>query len=122
MLREIKINFYLDHPNIAKLYGCFSDTRNVYLVCEYATERNLFDLMSEPEPMEERKVSSVAGQICSALDCVHRQRMIHRDIKPENILLTMGGVVKICDFGWSVYNPQSILRSTFCGTPLYLAP
>jgi serine/threonine protein kinase len=28
----------------------------------------------------------------------------------------------LCDFGWSVYNPERTLRSTLCGTPLYLAP
>jgi serine/threonine protein kinase len=30
--------------------------------------------------------------------------------------------VKICDFGWSIYNPTQTLRTTICGTPLYLAP
>lgn len=31
------------------------------------------------------------------------------------------GVVKVCDFGWSVYR-ASEMRTTFCGTPLYLSP
>jgi aurora kinase, other len=31
------------------------------------------------------------------------------------------GVVKVCDFGWSVYKGGQ-LRTTFCGTPLYLSP
>lgn len=31
------------------------------------------------------------------------------------------GVVKICDFGWAVYHNLN-LRSTFCGTPLYVSP
>lgn len=31
------------------------------------------------------------------------------------------GVIKLCDFGWSVYR-GSQLRTTFCGTPLYLSP
>jgi serine/threonine protein kinase len=30
-------------------------------------------------------------------------------------------VVKLCDFGWSVYLDNK-LRSTFCGTPLYVCP
>lgn len=33
----------------------------------------------------------------------------------------MQGMPKICDFGWSVRDPMG-LRSTMCGTPLYLAP
>ncbi len=30
---EVKIQAYLDHPNIAKLYCFFADDQNVYLVC-----------------------------------------------------------------------------------------
>lgn len=29
-------------------------------------------------------------------------------------------MVKICDFGWAVHSP--LLRSTRCGTPLYVSP
>lgn len=60
---------------------------------------------------------------------MHTNFIIHRDIKPENMILTyviipsmQSDTIKICDFGWSVYNPGKELRSTFCGTPLYLAP
>lgn len=31
------------------------------------------------------------------------------------------GMAKICDFGWSVYEPGEF-RKTICGTPLYLSP
>ncbi len=48
--------------------------------------------------------------------------IIHRDIKPENILLNGNNVIKLTDFGWSNYMKLSDVRSTFCGTPLYLAP
>lgn len=47
--------------------------------------------------------------------------MIHRDIKPENLLLTLGGDVKLADFGWSVHSP-SLRRQTMCGTVDYLPP
>jgi serine/threonine protein kinase len=49
---------------------------------------------------------------------------MHRDIKPENILMTMGGSIKLSDFGWAriIQNPAEELRKTLCGTPLYLAP
>ena len=29
-------------------------------------------------------------------------------------------VIKICDFGWSVFAPLS--RGTLCGTPIYASP
>lgn len=79
--------------------------------------------------LPEERVSLFVGQICSALNYMHTKFIIHRDIKPENMILTYviipfikSDTIKICDFGWSVYNPSKELRSTFCGTPLYLAP
>jgi aurora kinase, other len=42
VIREIKLNMFLCHPNIAKLYGCFHDQHHIYLVCEYATNNNLY--------------------------------------------------------------------------------
>lgn len=58
---------------------------------------------------------------------MHKYFVIHRDIKPENIVLShvkfylLKGVPKICDFGWAAYCPKEV-RSTLCGTPLYLSP
>ena len=50
---------------------------------------------------------------------MHGQGVIHRDIKPENILINFG-VLKISDFGWSVYTEDE--RTTFCGTLDYVSP
>ena len=40
--REIKIQKKLDHPHICKLYHCFENKENVYLVLEYAEHGSLF--------------------------------------------------------------------------------
>lgn len=58
---------------------------------------------------------------------MHKHKILHRDIKPENVVLihvleiVTQGNVKLCDFGWAVHKKEE-LRSTFCGTPLYLSP
>ena len=60
---------------------------------------------------------------------MHQNNVLHRDIKPENIVIIhvlivfIKGCVKLCDFGWAVNKKsKEDLRTTFCGTPLYLSP
>jgi len=79
----------------------------------------LSDLL-EKNRLQEHEASIVFYQLCTAIAQMHSFTIIHRDLKPENVMLHEG-VVKVCDFGWSVYR-GSQLRTTFCGTPLYLSP
>lgn len=59
--------------------------------------------------------------VFKAVNYLHIQSppIIHRDIKPENVLF-VGSRLKLADFGWS--NMKDRVRTTFCGTPDYLAP
>jgi aurora kinase, other len=59
--------------------------------------------------------------VFKAVNYLHIQTppIIHRDIKPENVLF-VGSRLKLADFGWS--NMKDRVRTTFCGTPDYLAP
>jgi serine/threonine protein kinase len=75
-----------------------------------------------PTKMDKESVVNYISQLCSALCYLHDNCVIHRDLKPENVLVAPGGVIKLIDLGWSVYNPRNELRKTFCGTPIYLSP
>ena len=35
---EIKLQMYMNHPNILKLYGFFHDVKNIYLILEYCPQ------------------------------------------------------------------------------------
>ena len=53
--REIKIQRKMDHPHICKLYYCFEDTKNVYLVLEYAEHGSLFHYVQKRGKLSEKE-------------------------------------------------------------------
>jgi serine/threonine protein kinase len=47
LIREIKIQMFLDHPNLIKLYSYFQDEYNIYLLMELGCDGQLYDLMKK---------------------------------------------------------------------------
>ncbi|CAI4061558.1 serine/threonine protein kinase ATG1 SKDI_07G0850 [Saccharomyces kudriavzevii IFO 1802] len=88
-------------------------------------------------------VLSYLQQLASALKFLRSKNLVHRDIKPQNLLLStpligyhdsktfheLGFVgiynlpiLKIADFGFARFLPNTSLAETLCGSPLYMAP
>ena len=44
---------------------------------------------------------TISYNIGCALRFLHGANLMHRDVKPENILITEGGGIKLCDFGFA---------------------
>ena len=42
LCKEIKIQLFLNHSNILKLYGVFEDEFNIYMILEYAPHGELY--------------------------------------------------------------------------------
>ncbi|KAF2842674.1 Pkinase-domain-containing protein [Patellaria atrata CBS 101060] len=91
-------------------------------------------------------------QMASALRFLRARNFVHRDIKPQNLLLNPSPrfwaktrpemmplavdenslvpaagleslpMLKIADFGFARFLPQTSLAETLCGSPLYMAP
>lgn len=128
LLNEIKIQSSLNHPNLIKLYDFFYDQARIYMFMELGTDGHLFEALRINRTFSEETTSIVTREIISGVRHMHSRGVIHRDIKMENIVFTcvffllIQGMAKICDFGWSVYEPKNNPRSTLCGTPLYLSP
>lgn len=128
LLREIKIQTFIYHPNIVNLYQYYVDDLYVYLLLEPCLGGNLFKLMNKTQSgcLPEKEVRKYIKEIAKAVEYLHKQDIIHRDIKPENILIHEVGQnfiqnsAKLCDFGWAVFSP--LMRGTQCGTPLYASP
>ncbi|KAI8987780.1 kinase-like domain-containing protein [Mycotypha africana] len=119
--REIEIQYHLDHPNIAKLFGYFHNRDTVVLVMEYGGDSDLYTCLSTHKRFTEAEAANFIVEIADALVYMHGLGVIHRDLKLENVLISKDGNLKIADFGWAVYDPNP-RRRTFCGTLDYLPP
>lgn len=120
---EVHILRGLSHPNIILLLDFFETSRELVLVTEYG-QGQLYDVFCEdgrrmPLPL----VRDIARQLCSALEYLHSKRIVHRDVKPQNVLITSGGVVKLCDFGFArAVVSERALMTSLKGSPLAMAP
>lgn len=124
MEREIAILQCLDHPRIIRLHFNFRDAAHVYLGMEFAEGGGMFDALSRTGKFTAELAGRYMYETCDALNYLHTlpDKVIHRDIKPENILFDKENHVKLADFGWSNVMENAVFRTTFCGTPDYLAP
>lgn len=74
-----------------------------------------------PEPL----ARYYAACVLSALEHMHRHKMVHRDVKPANVVMGEDGRPLLADFGSSgAYGGIGAVPvfSGMVGTPLYMAP
>ena len=127
-LREARAAGKLAHPNIVTGIDAGVIDGYYYFAMEYVDGRNLGDRVRQDGPLSEKDVIEIGRQLSDALEYAHSRGMVHRDVKPENILLTNGGVAKLCDLGLARSNvaDDEELRLTQAGcavgTPYYISP
>jgi 5'-AMP-activated protein kinase catalytic alpha subunit len=57
----------------------------------------------EKNGLDEKFSRKYFQQIIQGVEYCHNRGISHRDLKPENILMNEKGVIKISDFGLSVF-------------------
>lgn len=124
-LNELEILKRLDHPHIIRVFECFNEQENYYVVQEYCGGGELFKEIMRIRQFSEERCAKIMKQIFSAIAYLHEQNIAHRDIKPENIIFTDKSdnlSIRIIDFGTTaVYNEKKPLRELI-GSPYYVAP
>lgn len=66
-IRELKIQLFLSHPNIIKMYGYFDDALNIYILLELGMSGQLFKFLKKGQSMPEHKVAGYMRQIGKAV-------------------------------------------------------
>ena len=95
---EARVLATLNHPHIAGIYGVEEADNIRGLVLELVEGPTLAEhLASGGLPTSE--ALELARQIADALESAHEKGIIHRDLKPANIKITLGGAIKVLDFG-----------------------
>ncbi|MBE6395414.1 MAG: hypothetical protein E7046_00210 [Lentisphaerae bacterium] len=93
----------LNHPNVVRYYGCFSESglfNDVHVVVQE---------FLDGETLKERLVKcrsgldvdlglKVADAALAGLEYISRCGIVHRDVKPGNIFVCANGAVKLIDF------------------------
>ena len=130
----------LDHPNVVRYYGCFSEIVDLggmdgvcrvhVIVMELLKGTNLKDWLSryehngKPTGLDADDALSVIRGAVAGLCYTSRFGLVHRDIKPANIFVCEDGTVKIIDFGLAAQ--ENVTQSTnvggLKGTLNYMAP
>ncbi|VDL71018.1 unnamed protein product [Nippostrongylus brasiliensis] len=120
--REMQILTRVNHPHIVKLYEIMRTETSIYIVTQYCSGGELFEILIERGRTAEDEARRWFGQIASAVAYLHHKGIVHRDLKAENILLDKNSNIKIIDFGFSNTQAPSQLLRTWCGSPPYAAP
>ncbi len=115
---EARLLARLSHPNIVGVIDLIETPGEWWLVEEWvdgATLANVTRLAGRFSPVQ--AVGVVRGGLLG-LDYAHSHQVVHGDVSPSNLLLDLGGVAKLIDFGLA--RPAGATGVT--GTPGYLSP
>jgi len=99
-----------------------SDSLNTCIVTELAPYGSLYDHLHV-----KNQVSSLdqtlawALQVAGGMHHFHSNNVVHRDLKSANILLSLGLVAKVCDFGTARILAKTAMTSQK-GTYRWMAP
>ncbi|KAH7698573.1 CAMK/CAMKL/LKB protein kinase [Aphelenchoides avenae] len=127
--REIEILKRVRHPNVVQLCEVFrvEEKQKLYIIMEFCvcSMQQMLDNCPQKR-LPEFQAHLYFSQLMSGLEYLHTQGIIHKDIKPGNLLLSLDGMLKICDMGVAEELESGDANSDWCsiaqGTPKFQPP
>lgn len=115
------------HPNVVRVFDCFSEASETCIVMEYCAGGDLFQAIQSLGKPNENWSAAVFEQILLGVQYLHEHfNEAHNDLKPENILLDRPASphdvprIVLADFGCAAGDGEVSLPSG--GDPRYRAP
>jgi eukaryotic-like serine/threonine-protein kinase len=135
-LEEARTASLLSHVNICQVNELSTDGGDYFMVLEYlegvAVSSALVKALTNPTALPIPFLVAIAQQACEGLHYAHEMadehgrpyNIIHRDISPPNLFVTVGGVVKVLDFGISKSRDSVVktLTGQIRGKFAYMSP
>eukprot|EP01083_Nonionella_stella_P161581 529467_1 len=119
---EIKLLKECKSPFIVQFIDRIEQGFSTLIIMEYCSKGSLDDILKRSQKsFNELKIKGIMRHVLRGLRYLHSRKILHRDIKPGNILLGDDHRYKLSDFGLSKNIDMSV-ASTFCGSPLFMAP
>lgn len=131
---EAKLTVRLRHPHIVRTFRLFKAGPDYLMVQELVAGRTLGFmqelLVKAKTAMPPEAACYISWSVLKALDYIHRAKLgdgggavVHRDVNPSNVLLSVGGDVKLTDFGVADVEGQTRGDSgALRGTLAYMSP
>lgn len=124
--REVEILQVLKgHDNVVCFRDVFEDEDDVHIVMELCEGGELFDSIIDKGHYTERDAAEVVKAMAQVMAYCHTNGVFHRDLKPENFLLSKQNgktVIKLTDFGLSVFFKAGDVFDERLGSAYYIAP
>ena len=123
--REIEVLTSLPpHSHVLTFFGVAlsSDAVSTYIITELAPNKSLYDYLhvKKETPSLDQSLAW-AQQVAGGMQHLHNNNVVHRDLKSGNILLGLGLLAKICDFGTARTMAKTAM-TTQKGTYRWMAP
>mmetsp|Transcript_7710 Transcript_7710/g.10725 ORF Transcript_7710/g.10725 Transcript_7710/m.10725 type:complete len:346 (-) Transcript_7710:49-1086(-) len=134
IIREIKMLRNLCHEYVVSMLdverrknglGEEKNNQTISMVFELlATDLEVILYHDKTHVLGYREIKGFVSMMLQGLDFLHCNFVLHRDIKPANLLVSTSGILRLADFGYSRYLPDTDngQLSYGCCTLWYRAP
>ena len=123
LLREIRIQTRLSHPNIIEFHDAFEIDGCLMMTTEFVEAPTLADLCRKGALSVPDAIQTVT-QVLDALEQAHALGIVHRGITAEHVNIAPEGIVKLS--GFDLAKPAGDMNLTLIGTvggnPRYMSP